>query len=260
MLALSPPLFSSFGWPLDDQTAHIERNNCIGNDPFLIYNREIETSESFLRCGDNRPDAEFEDLRHLDSTGDDPSTTKKISHNANERDRRKKLNNLYSTLRSLMPGTDETKKLSIPATVSRALKYIPELQKQMERLIKRKEEILSQIMKQGYPTHLKNNGVGPAQVSPSDPTVSVCQVDDTHVVIQMCVSDVSRNPISTVLMNLEEEGNRVVNASTFSSVDKVFYNVHLQVNEVVSMQNGLLKEKLISLYGSKKILFPPRTM
>jgi hypothetical protein len=35
-------------------------------------------------------------------------THRKISHNAYERDRRKQLNGLYSSLRSLLPDTDHT--------------------------------------------------------------------------------------------------------------------------------------------------------
>ncbi|OMO81682.1 hypothetical protein CCACVL1_12298, partial [Corchorus capsularis] len=33
---------------------------------------------------------------------------KKLNHNASERDRRKKINNLYSSLRSLLPAAAQT--------------------------------------------------------------------------------------------------------------------------------------------------------
>lgn len=40
-------------------------------------------------------------------SGDSKMSYKKLFHNASERNRRKKINDLYSTLRSLIPGADE---------------------------------------------------------------------------------------------------------------------------------------------------------
>ncbi|KAK4404775.1 Transcription factor ORG2 [Sesamum angolense] len=67
---------------------------------------------------------------------------KKLNHNASERDRRKRMNSLYSSLRLLLPPEDQTRKLSIPATVSRVVKYIPELQREVERLTEKKEKLM----------------------------------------------------------------------------------------------------------------------
>ncbi|KAL8095267.1 hypothetical protein AgCh_036648 [Apium graveolens] len=64
---------------------------------------------------------------------------KKLNHNASERDRRKKINNLYSSLFSLLSDSNRMKKLSIPAIVARVVKYIPELQKEAETLVQKKE-------------------------------------------------------------------------------------------------------------------------
>ncbi|KAL5067058.1 hypothetical protein RYX36_017945, partial [Vicia faba] len=41
------------------------------------------------------------------ATSSDLSMVKKLVHNASERDRRKKINNLYSSLRSLLPLSDQ---------------------------------------------------------------------------------------------------------------------------------------------------------
>lgn len=43
----------------------------------------------------------------LDSNLDSPSSSKKLGHNAYERDRRKKTNDLYSSLRSLLPESKQ---------------------------------------------------------------------------------------------------------------------------------------------------------
>lgn len=41
------------------------------------------------------------------SSTDKPLLSKKLNHNANERDRRKKINDMYSSLRALLPATDQ---------------------------------------------------------------------------------------------------------------------------------------------------------
>ncbi|RZC77651.1 hypothetical protein C5167_001867 [Papaver somniferum] len=194
------------------------------------------------------------------------STVKKLNHNASERDRRKKLNNLYSSLRSLLPGSDHTKKLSIPVTVSKVVKYIPDLQKQVDKLIQRKEEILASISKQQTASggdQLNNNYTIRDSKSrkvlavkkQALPTVSANRVDDREVVIQICSLKVNIPLLSEVLLNLEREDFRVLNASAFdSSGDRVFYNLHLQVKDTQSLQCEVLNEKLLSLCG-KEVFF-----
>ncbi|KAF8398251.1 hypothetical protein HHK36_017178 [Tetracentron sinense] len=224
MLASSPPLVSTFGWPLEDSMKH-EQNNWTGNDPFVNCNyRETKTPDSFLHFPTSQPQIELEESRPSSSISGNPMILKKLNHNASERDRRQKLNSLYSSLRSLLPETDQTKKLSIPNTISRVLKYIPELQKQVERLIQTKEEILSSVSKQGDQTHLEK------QRKRSLPTVSASRVHNGEFVIQICTFQLNKSSFSEVLLNLEENGLQVLNASSFASVgERVFYNLHLQV-------------------------------
>ncbi|KAG0498553.1 hypothetical protein HPP92_003244 [Vanilla planifolia] len=91
------------------------------------------------------------------ATGIRLNRTKKTTHNAYERDRRQKLNTLYSSLRSLLPDANETvsitsnnvlsetqRQLSIPSTIARVVKYIPELRGQVERLQDTKKNMLKQ--------------------------------------------------------------------------------------------------------------------
>ena len=74
------------------------------NCPVLSFPpKEQEASYNFSQ------DLDFDDLSFpVSPTSHDPSNmTKKLSHNAYERDRRKKLNDLYSSLRSLLPDTEQ---------------------------------------------------------------------------------------------------------------------------------------------------------
>lgn len=111
MLALSPPLFPSLGWPLelDPISQDVQHfSNC-------LYGEFIETtSESFLQEFPIPSEAEpqlFDQLdRSTPSTGisSDLTMVKKLNHNASERDRRKRINHLYSSLRALLPATEHS--------------------------------------------------------------------------------------------------------------------------------------------------------
>ena len=46
---------------------------------------------------------------------------KKLNHNASERDRRKKINSLYSSLRSLLPATDQRVRFSFYLNMNKYL-------------------------------------------------------------------------------------------------------------------------------------------
>jgi len=150
---------------------------------------------------------------------------RKLSHNAYERGRRKQLNELYSSLRSLLPDADQTKKLSIPTTVSRVLKYIPELQKQVDILERRKKELTNANCKPGV---LKTTKA-------VTPIVSATCLNDTEIMVQVSLhSDVAATalPLSKCIKVLENEGLHLVSSSTYSSAfeNKTFYSLHLQVH------------------------------
>ena len=250
MLAFSPPLFPTLGWPLEDPISHAQN---------YIYG-ETETSESFLHLSSSQPQVELNCSTPSAAVSGNPTMVKKLNHNASERDRRKKINSLYSSMRSLLPSADQAvlsacltvilesgnkfcrpfrpnfqnfvvflqKKLSIPSTVSRVLKYIPELQRQVERLIQKKEEFLSKISREGDPIHLENQRNGTLGSSLS--AVSARRLSDREIVVQISTFNVHENPLSEVLSNLEEDGLLVINASSFESFGgRVFYNLHLQV-------------------------------
>lgn len=147
---------------------------------------------------------------------------RKLSHNAYERGRRKQLNELYSSLRSLLPDADQTKKLSIPTTVSRVLKYIPELQKQVDILERRKKELTNANCKPGV---LKTTKA-------VTPIVSATCLNDTEIMVQVSLhSDVAATalPLSKCIKVLENEGLHLVSSSTYSAFEnKTFYSLHLQ--------------------------------
>ena len=98
MLTLSPPLFPSFGWPIvDDHLNNISQDH---EGTFFGNIDSIDTSFSAL------PSPQSTNFEPIVSDINTTGVVKKLNHNASERDRRKKINNLYSSLFSLLPDAD----------------------------------------------------------------------------------------------------------------------------------------------------------
>ncbi|PIN18321.1 hypothetical protein CDL12_09026 [Handroanthus impetiginosus] len=254
MLALSPQ-FCSSGWFLDMEDPIISHEQ--ENLNYLSTGGRTETSDSIelhsptskIPPTDGEFASFFDGFHHEGHNDDDNKMVKKLNHNASERDRRKRINNLYSTLRSLLPSDDQSKKLSIPATVSRVLKYIPELQKEVERLIQKKQTLISNISRaEDSSVDLKNHRRKSIQKS-SFPAVSATRISDREVIIQSSIPKAEKGSFSEAVINLEEEGFVVMNASCVESFGgSVFCNLHIQAQGSQVIDVEMLKEKVWPLY------------
>ncbi|CAN0910254.1 Transcription factor ORG2 [Linum grandiflorum] len=193
-----------------------------------------------------------------------------MNHNASERQRRKKINALYSSLRGLLPSSDHhpVKKLSIPTTVSRVVKYIPELQQQVETLTLKKKQLLSTLPEHRNITKIDRNQRGglvapntssitnfssSSSSSSSSSTVSTSWVSDDEIMVQVSF-DATNNMVhvSDLLFHLEEEcGLVVLNTSSFCSPQGMaFYNLHFQESRrrgLLLLDGEALSERLMSL-------------
>ncbi|XP_064937521.1 protein IRON-RELATED TRANSCRIPTION FACTOR 2-like [Musa acuminata AAA Group] len=219
MVALySPHHIFPMGWQPEDITAH----DLHYEDPFACYPymEELEIGHDDL-------------LRHcsvLAAKDDSSSSTKKLCHNAYERDRRKKLNDLYSSLRDLLPESDQArkkkKKLSIPLIVCRVLKYVPELQRQVERLSRRKEEILLALSRPEEQSQCVRSAV-------QYPMVSATCLSKREVMVQLCVVNKDATfSFSKILKVLEREGLHLMNSSNYTTCDgRCVCSLHLQARE-----------------------------
>ncbi|KAM6548019.1 hypothetical protein CsatB_019695 [Cannabis sativa] len=215
----------------------------------------------FLNFPTNPPPSDHYDqfeIDHLGSTtpstttiDSDPSIVKKLNHNASERDRRKKINDLYSSLRALLPLSDQTKKMSIPATVSRVLKYVPLLQEEVEGLVRKRDELLSRIQSKEQGNYTKNSiekvdkikGTAPKSLS----SISATQLSEKEIAVQISTYKLHNNLLSQMLFHFEGDGLSLLHASSFESFrGRVFHNLHLHV-EVDSC--GALGEKLVYTYS-----------
>ncbi|KAK1366003.1 Basic helix-loop-helix transcription factor [Heracleum sosnowskyi] len=238
MLTVSPPLFQTFGWSIEHPIINHDSNDfCAHTD--IIPNPFLHLPSTF----DEQPQVGL----GSDSSAFEPNAVKKINHNANERDRRKKMNILYSSLRTLLPASDQAKKLSIPNTVSRVLKYIPELQNEVERLIRKKEELTSKISKRGELIQFesqRNNSTIPSCSS----TVSASLLGDRDVTIQISTYEANMSLLSEAIEILEKEGFHFVNASFNSFGKRLFYNMHFQAQRPDQvLEIDMLRRKLSTL-------------
>ncbi|XP_055809378.1 transcription factor ORG2-like [Solanum dulcamara] len=248
MLAISSsPLFSTtndnFGWLLEDLISHESTNSGETSNSSQKRLQQCDPNNFFDQIIINGGDHHQPD-----------QTVKKLNHNASERDRRKKINGLYSSLRSLLPASDHTKKLSIPSTVSRILKYIPELQSEVERLIQKKEEFTSTII-----SNKKNSADFNKQkrrkggIENSSLVITTSELGDKEIVVQISTLNNNKGSIGEAISELEDEGLVLLNATSFGTFeDGVFYTLHFQVEGRVEVD--MLRDKLSSYFENEENL------
>ncbi|CAL0326609.1 unnamed protein product [Lupinus luteus] len=243
MLALSPPMFSNMGiWPLEVEPISHNNNQNYFNSDYYSFPHQFSSPHSPVEVQTSTPSS-------------DPTMVKKLSHNASERDRRKKINTLYSSLRSLLPVKDQMKKMSIPGTISRVLKYIPELQKQVEGLIKKKEELLLRISQQGDTVNKESQRK--IALKSSTFVVSTSRLNDIEASIQISTyEEENKISLSRILLCLENHGLVLLNASSSETFGgRIFYNLHFQVAKTYILESEIISEMLLSMLEKKEGIF-----
>jgi hypothetical protein len=117
--------------------------------------------------------------------------------------------------------------------VSRVLKYIPELQKQVDSLEKKKEELTNANCKPGA---LKMSE------STITPVVSATCLNDTEIMVQISLLTnlaTTTLPLSKCIKLLENEGVQLISSSTYSTFEnRTFYSLHLQVHDYYLFSNA----------------------
>ncbi|KAJ4723541.1 Transcription factor ORG2-like [Melia azedarach] len=256
MCALSPPVFANLGWPSEQYHHQLQQQ-----EDYYYYSHR-ETADHDRQYLITQSEKQLDHCASFSANTGDGSVAKKLYHNASERDRRKKMNGLYSALRSMLPEADQTKKLSIPATVSRMVKYLPELQQQVKRLKEKKEELLTKIPTQHddfiniHQRKQKQVVVGSNLFS-----VSASKLTEKEILIHISTYKTNYCPLllSEILLHLQENHSLLLlSASSFeSSGGRVFYSLLLQVERACGLDCEIISEKLKSLYEKREEeLFP----
>ncbi|KAG2311389.1 hypothetical protein Bca4012_025917 [Brassica carinata] len=225
MHAFGTPLLPTFGWTL---TGEYESYSVVGDNNNNGTFHDFPVPKTY---GVVHQETSLVDSISWEGIGMNKNSVviKKLNHNANERNRRKKTNFLFSSLRSCLPDTDETKTLSIPQTISRSLQYIPELQQEVKKLIQKKEDLLARVSGQ------RGRYVKPQQKVAASyfSTVFATKVRDNEVMIQISSSKIHNFSIYNVLSGLEADGFVLIDVSSSSTRgDRLLYTLNLQVDKV----------------------------
>ncbi|XWS43055.1 hypothetical protein CRYUN_Cryun16bG0068400 [Craigia yunnanensis] len=215
MCALSSHLFPSYGCLLENAASHDQNDLSKGTGTLESVFHFPSSLQPEIELGQSSTGGTV-------ASASNPTVSKKLNHNAKERDRRRQINCLFSSLRSLLPAADQMKNLTNPATVSLALKYIPEIQQQLETLLQKKD-LLSRISSQARDLSERKK-LGESFLPA---TTSVNQLNGSELMIQ--ISTYHKILLSDILSELEEDGLQLINASSFQSCEGiVFYSLHLK--------------------------------
>jgi len=137
--------------------------------------------------------------------------------------------------------------MSIPATVSRVLKYIPELQQQVQALTKRKEELLCRISRQLQGEAVNKESQRKISHHNSSFVVSTTRLNDCEAVVHISSHETHKAPLSEILQCLENDGLFLLHASSSETFGgRFFYNLHFQVSfKIFQIMITSLVQKII---------------
>ncbi|XP_019264785.1 PREDICTED: transcription factor ORG2-like isoform X1 [Nicotiana attenuata] len=241
MLAFSSSIFPNMSseWSFEEAQKYDQQNN------YILQNENTNDLFEGLHIDNIQysPSSYQQQYYKEDSCDNQSLMAKKLSHNASERNRRKKMNFLYSTLRSLLPPANlKKKKLSFPATISYVQEYIPELKKEIEKLSQTKDLLLSK--KAGSLVQPNNINQRNTTSSASSISISASPLCNGQVLVQISTTQTSF-PISQVFQTLEEDGYLLLNATSFkSSGEKIFHNLHFQVIGIFFILKKVLQNQI----------------
>lgn len=243
------------------QQATISNNN---NNNF-----NITTTGKRLRQPEKKSSPQFPEVVGNNIINDDGSCTdhklKRIIHRDIERQRRQEMANLYASLRSLLPLEYIKGKRSIADHMQEAVNYIKYLQKNIEELGVRRDEIMKKASSSNSKTNSNNNGSSASEdgsgvsVSPNSSTVTVnlCRDGALEILISgSCnLKELTVNfPISKVLKKLVEEGFNVI--SCISTKSNEFVTVHriltAEVRDTKCINIMELQQKLSNIINRRQ--------
>ncbi|XP_050210955.1 uncharacterized protein LOC126661183 isoform X2 [Mercurialis annua] len=174
------------------------------------------------------------------SSEEEGPTSKKEEHNAKEKVRRMKLNASYLALGSLLPNSRRSKKRwTAPVIIDKVVEYIPVIESEIEELRLKKNSIASKIEEKAQ---LVNDDQGA--------TVSVHEIKEGEIIMQICMQTNIDKGLSFVMQNLEAQGITILSASSINICDDtISYHLHLQMNGNPLVADYILafRKKIISL-------------
>ena len=100
MFALNSKLFPSYGCILEKAASHDQNDLSKGTGTLESVFHFPSSSQPEIEVNQSATGGAVASVSN-------PTVVKKLNHNAKERDRRRQINSLFSTLRSLLPAADQ---------------------------------------------------------------------------------------------------------------------------------------------------------
>ncbi|GLJ50443.1 hypothetical protein SUGI_1074830 [Cryptomeria japonica] len=242
---LDMDFFNGFGIPINDDY------NQVNHEPTVTTPMDSERAPN----GEGFGLSSYVDPCNEKLSSQVDPCNKKLSHNAHERNRRRKQNALYAQLQALLPNPNGKRKLSIPKTVCRALKYIPELRNEIAKLCRKRDKLL--IIKRisesaeiackskASREHLHSHDDG-SMCFPPNVTVNSVALKYSEMLVTIYTCRAALLQESPLLVLIEREGLEVMDASTFFSPDTICRILRLKmVRSTVDME--VLQKKILFL-------------
>ncbi|XP_057869432.2 transcription factor bHLH118 [Cryptomeria japonica] len=161
-------------------------------------------------------------------------TSKNSIHTSTERQRRKDMKSLYSSLRSLLPEEYVMGKRSIADQLLRTANYIKHLQEKVKEAKQVRDETCQKKMCQDLPVSVASQTFPSIKIDSSGSFIVVSTIN-----CQIAFSD--------LLFAMENNDLHVVSASSCAMNDKFFHTVHAKVSDLNNFDKRILYRQISNL-------------
>ncbi|KAL3814489.1 hypothetical protein ACJIZ3_015757 [Penstemon smallii] len=193
---------------------------------------------------------------------------KKLDHNAKERIRRMKLNASYLALRALLQlphSTIRSKKRSwsAPSIVDKVLKYIPEMENEIQELESKKLNYINNVQLAAAKKKKKKKKIiyDNENENIGYPTISVNKINKGEVIVQICMPRSGTLAFTNLLQRVEDQLDDHQYIFCIKSLSTLYvcetrtcYHLHIQLLQMNHISDGAdyiaeLRDKLLSWLG-----------
>ncbi|OIT26684.1 PREDICTED: transcription factor bHLH118-like [Nicotiana attenuata] len=213
------------------------------HDPLNIYNSQVNKRlpKRILGTTDNNiPDHKKDETAAAPAPPDD-FKLRRIIHRDIERQRRREMSALYSSLRSLLPLQYVKGKRSVSDHMHEAVNYIKEMQANIKELEKRRELLI----KSSLPNSIRNGNYRSNNFTDCV-TVSPCLQGGIEILISVDCKAQSF-PLSRVLRELLKQGINAVSCVSAKVNQRSLYTIQIEVCDMNKIDHQALQQKVIDL-------------
>lgn len=229
----------------DDLSIQILSNPCqqskISQDPLMDYASHPSNIDSQKK---RPPKRKLIGTNNDETNVSDDFKLRRIMHRDIERQRRREMSTLYSSLRSLLPLHYVKGKRSVSDHMHEAVNYIKEMQGNIKELEKRRDSSL--LLKSPLPNSIPHGTENSFTVSPDCVTVSPCLQGGIQISISVdCKGKCF--PLSRLLRGIMKKGLNVVSCVSAKANQRSLYTIHTEACDMNNIDHLALQQKVIDM-------------